>query len=258
MVARAPPTASGSRCQSSPSRRWCRSTGRSYRCSSMPFNGSGRYLPWKSRVKRVKRSTVRSCTVECCQSANGTRPTSRPPAAANTLSREVMRRPASSLRQAEGRVLVGQQQHVGAYPIGPAVHAHDQLPDVLAILAGEQQQHRGDQDQRRQQADEENRLETQRGQAGQTNVVRNGEKPLHQRLPAGHVLGVFRLQVSGVVRLSQAEGGILVRGQSPEAVEGHSPGPAQHPQGEVEKGPGILTGEEDGEKGDARDEGRRA
>ena len=76
------------------------------------------------------------------------------------------------------------------------------------------------------------------------------QPPLHQHQTAGEVLGVLDVEVRRVGRvLGQAERRVPVRGQRAVRVVGDAPGPAQHPDVEVEDGPGVATGHEDGHEG---------
>ena len=76
------------------------------------------------------------------------------------------------------------------------------------------------------------------------------QPPLHQHQAAGEALGVLHVEVRRVGRvLGQAERRVPVRGQRAVRVVRDAPGPAQHADVEVEDGPGVATGHEDGHEG---------
>ena len=91
--------------------------------------------------------------------------------------------------EAEGWIEVGQQSHVGLYPQRIAEGLYQVGPDSLRVLASEEHGEEATED-------SEARNDEQ---AGQHEVVGNGEEPLVERFPPSEVLGIG--QAEGCVRL---------------------------------------------------------
>src|SRR5215213_979498 len=165
--------------------------------------------------------------------------------------------------EAERRVGVGHQRHVGADPVHPAVEAHHEVEQARYVAPGEEQRDANDEHEQADQAAVRPRHALVRprprapaaaGEDRDDDEVRDGEQPpLHEHEPARERLRVGDLQPGRVVRdVGERERRVAVGPERLVGVEADAPRPAHHADVEVEQAAWVAPGEQDREEGDHR------
>ena len=148
-----------------------------------------------------------------------------------------------SLVEPERRVAVGHQPGVGGDPEHPPVEAEHEVEDPPRVTRREQQGHRRDEDEHRDQARSPSSCRPTTGSSSlppsedrHHDVLRDGEQPpLDEDEPSRQPLRVVDLELRRVVRdLVQRERRVAVRAQRAVGVEDDAPRPAEHADVEVE------------------------
>ncbi len=176
----------------------------------------------------------------------------------------------ATLIEAERRVLVAHEEHVGPDSGDPAVEPDDEVEDPSRIAAreyeGESREEHENPDQAGLEPDAPEPVVDPRGRVAPAaeedpddDVVRDREQPpLHEHEAAREALGVLDVESRRVVgHVVERERRIAVRAERAVGVERDAPRPAEHSDVEVEDPARVAARDEDREERDDREHEER-